>query len=132
MKGMRKLPEAMQNSIRYGQNDNTDSQSDLNRTGMRGNDALNKDVVVFEGSFECANIEQVRRKEPYSFDVFMRNDTNGTGLLQWFYFKMKNVHGFVGTVRINIVNFTKWDSLFKYVSPLPPKTVVGLVTHVLV
>jgi hypothetical protein len=74
--------------------------------------------VVFEGSFECANIEQVRRRDPHCFDVWMRNDSNGTGLLQWFYFKMRNVNGFVGTVRINIVNFTKSNSLFTHVSLL--------------
>ena len=46
----------------------------------------------------------------------MRNDTNGSGNLQWFYFRMKNSSDFLETIRINIVNFTKGNSLFHHVS----------------
>ena len=42
----------------------------------------------------------------------MRNDCNGVGSLQWFYFRMKNTSDFIETVRINVVNFTKGNSLF--------------------
>ena len=44
----------------------------------------------------------------------MRNDTNGNGNLQWFYFRMKNNSEFMETVHINIVNFTKGNSLFHH------------------
>ena len=46
----------------------------------------------------------------------MRNDTNGSSNLQWFYFRVRNPEGFTDTIRINIVNFTKGNSLFYYVS----------------
>lgn len=42
----------------------------------------------------------------------MRNDSNGSGCLQWFMFRMKNLSGWTGIVKINIVNFTKGNSLF--------------------
>jgi hypothetical protein len=37
--------------------------------------------VIFDGNFECANIEQVRLREPGVYDIWMRNDTNGSGEL---------------------------------------------------
>ena len=46
----------------------------------------------------------------------MRNDSNGVGNLQWFYFRMKNTSDFLETIRISIVNFTKGNSLFNCVS----------------
>ena len=46
----------------------------------------------------------------------MRYDTNGSGLLQWFYFRMRNAAEFTGVVNIVIANFTKKDSLFNNVS----------------
>ena len=48
----------------------------------------------------------------------MRNDTNGNGNLQWFYFRMKNASDFLETIHINLVNFTKGNSLFHHVSRL--------------
>jgi cytosolic carboxypeptidase protein 4 len=53
-------------------------------------------------------------RTPTEFDLWMRNDTNGSSNLQWFYFRMINPPGFTGKIRINIVNFTKGNSLFYY------------------
>lgn len=72
--------------------------------------------VTFDADFECANLDQVRLKTQTVFDCWMRNDSNGVGNLQWFYFRMKNTSDFVETIRINIVNFTKANSLFNSVS----------------
>jgi len=68
--------------------------------------------VTFDGDFESANVDQVRQKNLTTYDVWMRNDSNGVGNLQWFYFRMKNTSDFLETIRINIVNFTKGNSLF--------------------
>ena len=46
------------------------------------------------------------------YDIWMRNDTNGSSNLQWFYFRMQNVSA--DMIRINVVNFTKGNSLFYY------------------
>lgn len=42
-------------------------------------DKLNKanDTVQFDASFECANLDQVRKKESKVYDIWLRNDTNG-------------------------------------------------------
>lgn len=73
-------------------------------------------TLTFDGDFESANLDQVRQRSPSTFDLWMRNDSNGTGSLQWFYFRMKNTSEFIDTARINIVNFTKGNSLFGSVS----------------
>lgn len=70
--------------------------------------------VNFDGDFECGNIDQVRKRSPIEYDIWIRNDTNGSSNLQWFYFRMTNIAGFKETIRINIVNFTKGNSLFYY------------------
>jgi Cytosolic carboxypeptidase N-terminal domain len=76
------------------------------------------DNVLFDADFECGNIDQVRKRRDCEFDIWIRNDTNGTNNLQWFMFRMKNTGDFMGTVKINIVNFTKANSLFLNVSVL--------------
>lgn len=75
-----------------------------------------KTNVTFDADFESANLDQVRLRNATTFDCFMRNDTNGNGNLQWFYFRITNSKDFSGTIRINIVNFTKGNSLFHHVS----------------
>ena len=88
---------------------------ELDRIAKEMTDEINnptkpKDIVHFDASFECGNIDQIRMREPRSYDCFMRNDTNGCGELQWFMFRMRN--NYEGEVKISIVNFTKTKSLF--------------------
>ena len=89
---------------------------ELDRMAVEMTDRITRqpETVTFDASFECANLDQVRQREPKVFDIWMRNDTNGSGELQWFMFKMRN--SFEGQVRINVVNFTKTKSLFNNVS----------------
>ena len=75
-----------------------------------------KSSVTFDADFESSNLDQVRIRPGHTFDCFMRNDSNGNGNLQWFYFRMKNSADFVERITINIVNFTKGNSLFGGVS----------------
>ena len=87
-----------------------------------------KSVLTFDADFESANLDQVRVRPNHTFDCFMRNDTNGNGNLQWFYFRMKNTSEFMDTVKINIVNFTKGNSLFHHVSaPHQPCLILRLI-----
>ena len=76
------------------------------------------DAVTFDADFECSNVDQIRRKSMNVYDVFIRNDSNGNQNLQWFYFRMKNSADFVERITINIVNFTKGNSLFGAVSEI--------------
>ena len=70
--------------------------------------------VIFDSEFECGNIDQVRQRSMVEYDIWIRNDTNGSSNLQWFYFKMQNPESFTEMIRINVVNFTKGNSLFYY------------------
>ena len=70
--------------------------------------------MVFDADFEGGNIECVRRRKKGEYDVFIRNDSNSTRALNWFYFRMKNSKDFVTRVKINIVNMTKENSLFQH------------------
>ena len=72
--------------------------------------------ILFDSEFECGNIDQVRQLSTVEYDVWMRNDSNGSSNLQWFYFRVRNPENFKEMIRINIVNFTKGNSLFYYVS----------------
>jgi len=63
--------------------------------------------------FECGNIDQVRQRSEKEFDCWMRNDTNGTGNLQWFYFRIRNPDNYTEVIRINIVNFSQAFGAFK-------------------
>jgi hypothetical protein len=75
-------------------------------------------LVTFDADFECANCDQVRYMSDREFHVWMRNDTNGSGVLQWFGFRMSNSKNFTGKIRIVIVNFSKPRSLFQNVSKI--------------
>lgn len=103
---------------KIGHSSQTDLKASMSQlpTTSRGDTVILNDIVTFDADFECANCDQVRRRGPTTFDVFIRNDTNGSGNLQWFYFRMKNSADFVGQIKINIVNFTKGNSLFIHVS----------------
>jgi hypothetical protein len=70
------------------------------------------DVLKFDSNFECSNCDFVRKINRGEYHVFMRSDSNGSGSLQWFAFRMKNTADFTGTVKIVICNFTKTNSLF--------------------
>jgi len=74
-----------------------------------------QELIHFDGNFECANIDQVRKRGNCVYDIFMRNDSYGSGCLQLFIFRMKNLNGWTGLIRLNIVNFTKESSLFQQV-----------------
>ena len=70
--------------------------------------------LLFDSGFECGNIDQVRQRSHKEFDIWMRNDTNGGSNLQWFFFRVRNPENMTDTIRMNIVNFTKGNSLFYY------------------
>ena len=60
---------------------NQDKAPPENKTGQ----------LIFDTDFECGNIDQVRQRSPVEYDLWMRNDTNGSSNLQWFYFRRQKV-----------------------------------------
>ena len=49
--------------------------------------------MKFDSNFECGNLDTVREKEANIYDILIRNDSNGTGHVHWFYFRVKTPQG---------------------------------------
>ena len=71
-----------------------------------------KSDLSFESKFESGNLGLVLKKSEDEYDMFMQTDINTKGHTQWFYFKVQNSS--TKTVKFNILNFSKNDSLFNY------------------
>ena len=69
--------------------------------------------LLFDGDFESGNLDLVVQVDKTEFDLYMRVDSNTRGHHQWFYFKVINQDK-VGTIKFNIVNFTKSKSLYTH------------------
>jgi len=69
--------------------------------------------LLFDSSFESANLDLAVQVDHNEFDLYMRVDSNTRGHHQWFYFKINNQQR-TGTVKFNIVNFTKKQSLYMH------------------
>eukprot|EP00826_Nyctotherus_ovalis_P023166 TRINITY_DN17824_c0_g1_i1.p1 TRINITY_DN17824_c0_g1~~TRINITY_DN17824_c0_g1_i1.p1 ORF type:complete len:260 (+),score=31.51 TRINITY_DN17824_c0_g1_i1:71-850(+) len=65
----------------------------------------------FDSCFEGGNLDAVVKVGEDEFDLYMRVDANTKGHNQWFYFAVKAAEA--RSVRMNIVNFAKSDSLFR-------------------
>ncbi|TNV73546.1 hypothetical protein FGO68_gene1277 [Halteria grandinella] len=77
--------------------------------------------LKFDSTFEGGNLEIVRERETGVFDIIIRNDSNSSSNIQWFFFRVKTPPQNSSkmpnaNVRFNIVNLTKKDSLFEIVS----------------
>lgn len=64
--------------------------------------------TLFDSVFEGGNLDAAIEVAPHEFDLFMRVDSNTKGHFSWYNFKLTGQ----GTVRLNIVNFTKPKSLY--------------------
>lgn len=72
-----------------------------------------KKELIFNSDFESGNLDLVYKVKPFEYNCFMRVDTNTKGNQQWFYFSLQHSEFYHGkTVRINVVNFTKSESLY--------------------
>ena len=72
---------------------------------------MNNDLE-FDSFFESGNLDMVVKVSEAEYDLYMRVDSNTQGHNQWFYFKVKNKSSI--TVKFNVLNFTKRESLYKY------------------
>lgn len=70
------------------------------------------ECLQFESAFESGNLDRVVMVGPNEYDLYMRADTNVRGHHQWFYFKTTSRKK-MGTVKFNILNFTKRRSLYE-------------------
>ena len=70
-------------------------------------------AILLDSSFESGNLDMAVQIGQNEYDMYMRVDSNTRGHHQWFYFKVENKEK-VGTVKFNIVNFTKRQSLYMH------------------
>lgn len=71
--------------------------------------------VIFDCNFECGNMEAVYTVQKHVYEVWVRNDSNGSDLM-WFNFRIKNQNNFTGKVKIRIVNIFREKNLLQCVS----------------
>lgn len=82
-----------------------------------------REEFTFDSNFESGNLDFVGKVTDNEFDLLMRLDSNSRSHQQWFYFsidckdiKKRPTKG--ETIKINIMNFTKPNSLYNQVRPL--------------
>lgn len=73
---------------------------------MTRNGSLREAILQFDSKFESGNLLCAfkHKKDPYTYTLFIHNDTNTNGYNHWFYFSIKNAQ--VGVkYHFHIVNF---------------------------
>lgn len=68
------------------------------------------DSLVFDSRFESGNLAKVVKIGERDYDLYLSFDTETKGHTQWYYFAVTNA--LIGTFRFNIVNLSKFDSLY--------------------
>lgn len=70
-------------------------------------------TLVFESRFECGNLSMALKLSDNEYNLLLQNDINTNGHTQWFYFRVSNTKK-GHTVKFNILNLAKPDSLYNY------------------
>ena len=68
--------------------------------------------LEFDSKFESGNLACAIKKRPHEYDLILQNDTNTFGYIQWFFFRVRAPNEQL--VTLNLLNHTKWNSLFNY------------------
>lgn len=63
----------------------------MNNRPFIGQNPTKMKEVIFDSSFETANLDCAIKVGDYEYDLYMRVDSNTKGHLQWYNFKMKNL-----------------------------------------
>lgn len=69
----------------------------------KGSEDQTKPDVTFDANFETGNMESAYCSSKQVYDIWLRGDSTGKGLL-WFNFRMRNHNKFKGKIRVRIVN----------------------------
>lgn len=70
-------------------------------------------TLVFESRFECGNLNMALKMNENEYNLLLQNDINTNGHTQWFFFRVGNTTK-GQTVKFNILNLAKPDSLYNY------------------
>lgn len=78
-----------------------------------------EDELIFDSNFESGNLDFVGKISDNEYDLMMRSDSNTKSHHCWFYFSAEcktHCKTQKGTkIKINVLNFTKQNSLFMQV-----------------
>jgi len=70
-------------------------------------------TLVFESRFETGNLLAAVKLSDLEYDLVLQNDINTNGHTQWYFFRVANTRK-GQTVRFNMLNLCKPDSLYNY------------------
>ena len=63
-------------------------------------------TLQFESRFECGNLlcafKTAEEKEVTNYELVLSRDTNTTGYVQWFFYRIKNTKNSDSTISINL------------------------------
>ncbi|CAI2382279.1 unnamed protein product [Moneuplotes crassus] len=68
-------------------------------------------TLIFESRFESGNLRKAVQLSEFEYDLFLRNDYNSQGYIQWYFFKCSNIKEGV-KYTFHLKNFFKSDSLY--------------------
>ena len=73
----------------------------------------NDNTLIFESRFESGNLLcAFRTEDENSYQLYLQNDTNTTGYIQWFFFRVSNTRK-GNKVNFNIINMLRSSCLYK-------------------
>jgi len=70
-------------------------------------------TLVFESRFESGNLAMAFKLSDAEYNLVLSNDINTKGHTQWFFYRVSNTTKGM-TVKFNLLNHTKPDSLFNF------------------
>ena len=76
---------------------------------LRDND---DDTLIFESRFECGNLLCAFKTEKDNYQLYLQNDTNTTGYIQWFFFRVSNTKK-GKKINFNIINMLRNTCIYK-------------------
>lgn len=68
--------------------------------------------ILFDSRFESGNLDYVIRSKTNEYDLFLRIDSNTSGHIMWYYFKVKNNSDKQKTIRLNICNLRRSKTIY--------------------
>ena len=72
-----------------------------------------ENTLVFESRFESGNLAMASKVSDIEYNLLLQTDINSRGHTQWFFFSVQNTRA-NSTVKFNLLNFAKSDSLFNH------------------
>ena len=107
-------------------NNNSDNENGGNETSIQINTIYNENIkpyytkkdekdetLIFESRFESGNLLcAFKTDEENNYQLYLENDTNTTGYIQWFFYRVSNIKK--GTkVNFNIINMLRKKCIYK-------------------